>query len=461
MEFVVVFRSFHHRLVIPPCGKCRASLAHHNGRKVESCSSVSVRILLLSWVAGLFLAYSACARQGPGAAAETNGQGSLSATARVERRDFRRTLRLHGTVEASQSYVVMAPRLTGQASSSMVITKLVGNGQRVRAGDTLLEFDRQNQMRTVFDREAEYQNLLEQIKRKQADQAVGLARDETELKSADYDLQSARVDMRKNEVISSIEAERNKQNLAEAEARLKQLKETFNLKREAAAAELRILEIQRDRAQNAMLYARRNIEKMTIKSPLEGLAVLTPIFKMSRMAAPQEGDEVRPGSALLLVVNPSAMQVRARVNQVDIYSLHLDQAAEVRLDAYPEMVLPGRVERIGAMAGTSDYSKVVRSFAVQIAITGSDPKLLPDLSAAVDVLLESRDNVLLLPREAILMQQGQPFVEVLADGRAELRAVSLGPANECEVVITSGIEEGTTVSRMPRPLNAVARRLPE
>jgi hypothetical protein len=82
------------------------------------------------------------------------------------------------------------------------------------------------------------------------------------------------------------------------------------------------------------------------------------------------------------------------------------------------------------------------------------------LSAAVDVVLERRDRVLLLPREAIVLRQGQPFVEVLADGRTELRPVSLGPANECEVVIASGIEEGTTVSRKPE-IQAAAGNRPE
>jgi hypothetical protein len=221
----------------------------------------------------------------------------------------------------------------------------VGNGTRVREGDLLVEFDSQNQLRNVLDRQADYDNLIQQIKKKQADQVTAIAADETELKGAEVDLQTARVEMRKNEVISSIQAEFNKQNLAEAEAKLKQLKSTFALKREAAAAELRILEIQRDRAQKAVAYAQGNIEKMSIKSPLSGLVVLSPIYKGTRMVDPQDGDEVRPGGGIMLVVNPSAMQVTARLNQVDVSRVHVGQAAEVRLDAYPDLVFPGRAHQ--------------------------------------------------------------------------------------------------------------------
>ena len=392
--------------------------------------------------------------------AVTAGSG-VSAGIVVKRGGFRDTVRLHGTVGAVQSKMILAPRLSGQTAGMMVITKIVSNGSRVREGDLLVEFDSQNQLRNVLDRQAEYDNLIQQIKKKQADQTTAVAADETELKGAEVDLQTARVEMRKNEVISSIQAEINKQNLAEAETKLEQLKSTFALKREAAAAELRILEIQRDRAQKAVEYAQGNIEKMSIKSPLSGLVVLSTIYKGTRQVDPQEGDEVRPGGGIMQVVNPSAMQVTARLNQVDVSKVHVGQAAEVRLDAYPDLVFPGKVERISAISTASQYSRRIRYFAAVISIQGSNPKLLPDLTAAVDIQLQTLENVLLLPREAVVMQQGQVMVEVLDNGRPELRPVKLGPRNECEVVVESGIQEGWTVSLRPQIAAGADNRPPE
>ncbi len=379
-------------------------------------------------------------------------------TATVKSGTFFRKLRLHGTVGAVQSYGVLAPRLAGQMASTLLITKIVRNGARVHQDDILVEFDRQNQMKNVLDRQAEYDNYVQQIKKKQADQASARVADDTDLKGAEVDLQTARVEMRKNDVIASFQAEINKQNLAEAEAKLKQLKDTYALKREAEAAELRILEIQRDRAQKAVEYAQKNIEKMTIRSPLDGMVVLSPMYKGTRMVDPQEGDEVRPGGGIMLVVNPSAMQVTARLNQVDLGQVHLDQAAEVLLDAYPDLVFPGRIERIGAIGTTSSYSKRIRYFSAVVSIQGSNPKLLPDLTAAVDVQLERLDHVLIIPREAIVMQEDQAMVSVLANGRYETRPVKTGPMNECEAVIESGLQEGTTVLLAPQ---IAAKRMPE
>jgi HlyD family secretion protein len=367
----------------------------------------------------------------------------------VKRGNLVKSVRVSGTVGAVQSQSIVAPRLAGQSSSNIVVTKIVSSGARVHAGDILVEFDSQNQQKNILDKQAEYDNLVQQIRKKQADQTAARASDETEIKGAEVDLQTAHVEMRKNSVIPSYQAETNKVNLAEAEARLKQLKDTFNLKREAQASELRILEIQRDRAQKAVDYAQSNTEKMIIRSPLDGLVVLSQIRKGTRRVDPQEGDEYRSGSGILMVVDTSHMQVSANINQADITQLYIGQPAEIRLDAYPNLVFPGKVEQISTIGTPSEYSKRIRNFSVLVSIQGSHPKLLPDLTASVDLQIENRPKALLLPREAVFMRNGQSMVEALKNGKPAPLAVKTGPMNDIEIVVESGLQEGDLVLRSP------------
>jgi HlyD family secretion protein len=372
-------------------------------------------------------------------------------TVAVKRGAFVRTARLNGSVGATESFSVLAPRLSGQmmGTGMMVITGIVRNGAMVRNGDVLVEFDRQSQLKNILDRQAEYDGLAQQIRKKQADQTSTRLSDETEMKSAEVDVQIALVEMRKNDVVPKYQAEINRANLAEAEAQLKQLKETFALKRKAEAADVRILEIQRDRAQTALEYAKGNVERMTIRSPMDGLVVLTPTVKGTRTVDPQEGDEVRSGYGIMLVVNPSAMQVTARINQVDVWEVRAGQPAEIRLDAYPDLMFPGKVERISSMSTTSSNAKRIRYFSAVISIQGRNPKLLPDLTAAVDVRLQDIGNVLLLPREAVKVENGQGSVTVAVNGKTERRPVKIGPMNDSVVVIQAGLEEGAVVQRHP------------
>ncbi len=443
---------------VPRAIRPRTGAGEISVRRIRPGSGWNSRALLPAvWAAVALLASSGCDRVTPRASA---GADAGADSVRVERKDFYRKIRLQGTVEAVRSYSVLAPRLAGQSAMTMLITKLIKNGTRVREGDVLVEFDRQNQVKTVMDRQAEYEDLVQQIKRRQADQAVARARDDTDLKGAEVDVQTALVDMRSNDLISATEAEINKQNLAEAEARLKLLNDTLALKRDAEAADLRILEIQRDRSRKAMEYAQANIEKMSIKSPLEGLVVLTPVYRSSRYVDPQEGDEVRPGSTILKVVNPSAMQVRARVNQVDLSYLQPGQSAEVRLDAYPDLFFPATFTRIGSVGMAGSGSKQIRFFTAYLVINKTHPKLLPDLSAAADVQVQDLKGALVVPREAIVVRDGQTLVEVRQDGKPAMRPVEIGAIDNYEAVIVSGLEEGTVVARNPQLNPAGSRRPP-
>jgi len=91
------------------------------------------------------------------------------------------------------------------------------------------------------------------------------------MKRAEDEFKRAELEIQRNEVVSRIDAEKNQESLDEARATLKQLKETYQLKRAAAKANLRIQEIQRDRALEAMHYAQGNATKMTVHSPMDGV----------------------------------------------------------------------------------------------------------------------------------------------------------------------------------------------
>ena len=167
-------------------------------------------------------------------------------TVAVVRRDFVRLVRLSGTVEAVQSTTVAAPRLSGPASNSLVVMRLIRPGTRVRPGDLLVEFDRQDQLKNALDRRAELTDLEQQIRKKDAEGRAARAKDDSEIQQAQSALSRAELEMIKNPMIAKIQAEKNEQALEEAEARLKQLRTTYDLKRLAAAADLKVLQIRRE-----------------------------------------------------------------------------------------------------------------------------------------------------------------------------------------------------------------------
>jgi HlyD family secretion protein len=375
-------------------------------------------------------------------------RGTASFT--VKRGAFTKTLRMTGLVESIRFHNVAAPRLvgiTGPGSNTLIITKLTPSGTRVETGQVLVEFDRQNQLKAAIDKRTEHRDLEEQIRKKRAEHEQARANDDAELAVAANAVENAQLEMKKNEYLGRIDQEKNEQRLEEAQAKQHQLKATFALKRHAEQAELRILEIQRDRAYQTMKSAEDNAARMVVRSPIAGMVVLRMVWRPAQQVEIQEGEEARPGMPIMQVVDPEAMLVRVKVNQADMHLLQVGQPARISLDAYPDLQFQGRVEQVAPVGTTSMLTTRVRNFAAIVSVQGSHPKLVPDLSAAVDVELERKDNAIIVPRDAIVREKDRLTVRVLDGGTVRPRTVTLGAKNDYEVIVASGLEPGVMVQR--------------
>ena len=175
---------------------------------------------------------------------------------------------------------------------------------------------------------------------------------------------------------------------------------------------------------------------MTVKSPIGGLVVMETMFKGGgTFQQTSEGDQVYPGSLFMRVVDTSDMVVSASINQVDIQNVRMGMMAEVRLDAYPDLVLEGRVSRVGAIAsmgagggkfmrgGSGNYLKTIP---VEVSIKVTDKRVIPDLSASADLLLKEEEADVLAPRESVRVEDGKHVVYVRDGEGFETREVQLG-----------------------------------
>jgi len=299
--------------------------------------------------------------------------------------DSNQVLRLKGMTEAVEKRAIQTPLLAGEKSGTLTIIRLTAAGTVVKRGDVLVEFDNQAQLRDFLDKQAANNDLVNKVAAAEQNEDSARAKDLTEMKEAEDNLGKAELEVQKVEILSRIDAEKAQENLEEAKATLAQLQQTFDLKRKAAQASIRILQIQLDRNREIMAHAQANAALLEVHSPLDGIVVLNTIWKQGNMGEVQEGDQVRSGVAFMQVVDPSHMDVQVAVNQEDLLSLKIGQSASVHLDAYPGLTFPGQLESLGPMGRGGDFSNKVRTFSAVFSIAGHDPKLMPDLSAAVDV----------------------------------------------------------------------------
>jgi macrolide-specific efflux system membrane fusion protein len=167
---------------------------------------------------------------------------------------------------------------------------------------------------------------------------------------------------------------------------------------------------------------------------------------------------VEPGQTVTaqdsVLVMSDRLIVKAQVDETDIARIRPKQAARVVLDAYPEEGLPGSVDHIAFEAKTVNN---VTIYEVDVV-----PKQVPDfmrsgMTANVNFLVAEKQDVLVLPAEAVREEEGRAQVMIPApsgQGRPVSQPVQTGLTDGKNVEIVSGLEEGDAVlvrvTRLPR-----------
>ncbi len=293
-------------------------------------------------------------------------------------------IRSTGTISAVHVFNVLVPTIRGN-NVRLTVTKIIPNGTMVHEGDIVAEFDRTQQYDDARDAKAKVDDLGHQLESQKAQYRSDQAKRESDLKTAEAALQKAEIELRKGEVLSEIDRLKNEAIVESARARVDSLKKSSHFHDLDEAAGLRILELQRNRQEVALERTKTNAEKLTVRAPLAGMAALENIWRNGSMGPFQEGDQAFSGQAMVKLFDPTDMLVVTQINEPDGAVLARGGArAKIRLDAYPGVVFDAHFESASPVA-SSGFDSPIKYFYARFRIDQRDPRLLPDLSAAVEI----------------------------------------------------------------------------
>jgi len=311
------------------------------------------------------------------------------------------------------------------------------------------------------DRRSALTQTRSEVQKKRAEIMIAQETEQQSLRAAKAARDKALLDLRTAEVRSDIEREILKLAAEEAEDAYQQLQKEVELQKISHAAEMRSVEIGVEKDRLHVERHENDLQRTNTTTPVGGLVVLESISRgAGQFDQVQTGDEVNPGTLFMRVVDLSKMIVAGSLNQVDSQLVKIGQRAEVRFDAYPDLVLPGRVVSIGALAasgspgqgwnrpGRDDYVKRV---ALEIAIESEDPRVIPDLSASAEIVIDKQPDRVLVPRSALRQKGEKLVVDVRSGDRFTEREVEIGAMSPTHAVILSGLQEGDEVALQRTP----------
>jgi len=148
------------------------------------------------------------------------------------------------------------------------------------------------------------------------------------------------------------------------------------------------------------------------------------------------------GTVLMRVSDLRQMVVKSKINEVSIARVKIGQRVDIRLDALLRQPFQGTVTNISTQ-GLQENNIV--TYEVTIAIENPTTDLRPMLTANVDIVTDSLNDVLTIPLETLQAERGDDIVEVMDNGTPTKRKVRVAFRTESQAVITDGLTEGDEV----------------
>jgi HlyD family secretion protein len=198
--------------------------------------------------------------------------------------------------------------------------------------------------------------------------------------------------------------------------------------------EILLAQLQIEQAQIALDQALHQQEGTVLAAPHDGTITLVGI----------RSGELSGGQPGFVLTDLSAYHIDVSVDEIDIGSVAVGQQVTVTLDALPGETLAGQVEQI---AETAQLDSGVVSYKVRVSLEPSSAPLRAGMTANVDIVIERRQDVLLVPNRFITIDRltGRTFVDHLAGQDVQPIEIQTGLRDETYSEVLAGLEEGDVV----------------
>lgn len=371
----------------------------------------------------------------------------------VERGSLVATVGATGSVRAKQSATLI------WQTTGIVETVNVGVGDRVAHDDVLATLDKTSLNQSVIMAEADLASAikaLEDLSNSDTARAQALrsldAAEEAYTKAYNYRLNlNGKITIADTYIEFGIPKVRYTKGYADAETI-----SDADEKLELAEAQLADARRNYERLKNGadpVDIAAAEARVAAAQATLNTTRVVAPFDGTITQADPTAGDQVSTGTVAFRVDDISHLLVIVQVSEVDINTVAVGQDATLTFDAVLGRAEPyhGKVVQVN-QAGVTVQGVV--SFTVTVELTDADELVKPGMTAAVNIVVEEVNDVVLIPNRAVRLVDAERVVYVLKDGQPVQVKVVLGSTSGVDSVLVEGdIKEGDPIILNPPSFN--------
>lgn len=371
-------------------------------------------------------------------------RGPTVPTIEVKRGEFLDSLQFRGEVKALKSITISAPSEAGD----LQIIKVAQEGTPVKQGDVVVEFDKTKTEQDLAQYRSTLKSAEAEIEQARAQARLTEEQDKTAVLKARYDVEGAKLEAGKQEIVSRIEGAEAKLKLADSEQALREAEEKQKSDHNLNQATIQSKVQASAKAKFDVERAERSMGQMTLRAPSAGTISLLQHWSGSGMTTYRPGDHAWPGAAIAELPDASTLRVSARVDETERGRLAAKQAVTVQLNAIPDRQFTGHIDQISAIASL-DFSSgwpITRNFMLDIALDQTDPRFKPGITGQITVVVDKVPNAITIPAQAMFQKSGQNVAYVWHGGQFEERTIEVGRRSGDKILVAKGVAAGEQVA---------------
>lgn len=365
-------------------------------------------------------------------------------TIEVKRGEFLDSTQFRGEIKALKSVTISAPAEAGD----LQIVKVSPEGTAVKPGDVVVEFDKTKTEQDLAQYRSTLKSADAEIEQARAQARLTEEEDKTTVLKAGYDVEGAKLEASKQEIVSKIEGEEANLKLADAEQKLREAQAKQKSDQTLNQATIESKEQASKKAKYDVERAERALGQMTLRAPSAGTISLLQHWSGSNMTAYRPGDRAWPGAAIAELPDATTLRISARVDETERGRLAANQPVTVQLNAIPDRQFTGHIEQISAIASL-DFSSgwpITRNFILEIALDQTDSRFKPGISGQVTVVVDRVPDAITIPAQAMFQKSGQNVAYVWRGSQFEERNIEVGRRSGDKIMVAKGVSPGEQVA---------------
>ncbi|MFO7727847.1 MAG: efflux RND transporter periplasmic adaptor subunit [Desulfonatronovibrio sp.] len=365
----------------------------------------------------------------------------------VQQRPLTSSVSISGRLEPLEEIVVTSP------FDGMIEQRNFSFGQLVDQGDLLILLDSSELEVKLRNARSEYIKINQKYQElQQWDSGTEMTKARRSLVRAKDTLEVNQRELEESEllfekgIVAANEVDGKKRAVENALVDVKSAEEELESVRDKASEQnIQMVSMELENAKVNLETIEKQIQGKTVRAPVSGV-VIKPVREEDKEVSLEKGSRISAGTTLFAVGDLSGVTVSTKIDEVDVRKVSIGQPVKARGDAFPGILLEGRVSHISAQAVTGSGQQAA-TFDVRITFPEQDEDNLEvirvGMSADLEIVVYDNEKALMAPLSCVRVVQGRSMVRLAEpDGTIVEKEVKTGLTTLTSVEIKSGLKQG-------------------